>query len=156
MSDSLWPHELKHAGPPYPSPTPGVHSNSCPLSRWCHPNISSSVDLFSSCPLPQHESFPMRWLFTSGGQSIGASASTSVLPMNIQGWFSLGLTGLISLLSKGLSGVFSNTIVWRHLWHRHSNYLLEDFLSSVSPLPGHPTNHCYSNISKVHSDSLPP
>ena len=87
MSDSLRPHGLQDARPPCLSPAPGVYSNSCPLSRWCHPNISSSVDLFSSCPLPQHESFPMRWLFTSGGQSIGVSASASVLPTKIQDYF---------------------------------------------------------------------
>ena len=113
VSDSLWPHEPQHARPPCPSPTPGIHSNSCPLSWWCHPAISSSVIPFSSCPqsLPASESFPMSQLFTWGGQSIGASASASVLPMDIQGWFPFGLTGWISLHSKGLSKVFSNTTV---------------------------------------------
>ena len=98
VSDSLWPHELQHARPPCPSPTPRVHSDSGPLSRWCHPAISSSVVPFSSCPqsLPESESFPMSWLFSSGGQSIGASVSVSVLPTNIQGWFPLGLPVLIS------------------------------------------------------------
>ena len=116
MSDSLWPHGLKHARPLCPSPTPGVNSNSCPLIGWCHPTISSSVDPFSSCPqsFPASGSFQMSHLFTSGGQRIGVSASTSVLPMNIQGWFSLGWTCWISLQSKGLSRVFSNTTVQKH------------------------------------------
>ena len=104
VSDSLWPHELQHARPPCPSPTPGACSNSCPLSRWCHPTISSSVARFSSCPqsFPASESFPVSQFFTSGGQSFGVSASASVLPMNIQDWFPLGWTGLIYLKSKGL------------------------------------------------------
>ena len=103
LSNSLRPHESQHARPPCPSPTPGVHSNSRPLSQWCHPAISSSVVPFSSCPqsLPASESFPMSQLFTWGGQRIGVSVSTSVLPMNIQDWFPLGWTGWISLLSKG-------------------------------------------------------
>ena len=111
MSDSLWSHELQHARPPCPSPTPGVHSDSCPLSQWCHPAISSSVISFSSCPqAPQaSEIFPMSQLFAWGGQSIGVSASASVLPMNIQDCFPLGLTGWISLQFKGLSRIFSNT-----------------------------------------------
>ena len=110
MSDSLWPHGLQHSRLPCPSPTPGACSNSCPLSRWCHPTISSSVALFSSCPqfFPVSGPFPMTQLFASGGQSIGVSASAPVLPMNIQDWFPLGWTGWISLLSKGLSRVFSN------------------------------------------------
>ena len=92
VSDSLQPHEPQHARPPYPSPTPGVYPNSCPLSQWCHPTISSSVIPFCSCPqsFPASESFQMSQLFTSGGQRIGVSASTSVLPMNIQDWFPLG------------------------------------------------------------------
>ena len=107
MSDSLWPHGLQYARPPCPSPTPGVYPNSCPLSQWWHPTISSSVVPFSSClqSFPASGSFPMSQFFTSGSQSIGAS--TSVLPMNIQGLFSLGLNGLI-LHFKGLSRVFSN------------------------------------------------
>ena len=111
LSDSLWPHGLQHSSLPCPSLFPGVCSNSCPLSQWCHPTISSSVAPFSFCPhsFPESGSFPMSQLFTSGGHSIGTSAS--VLPVNIQGWFPLGLTGLISLLSKGLSRVFSSTIV---------------------------------------------
>ena len=116
VSDSLQPHESQHARPPCPSPTPGVYSNSCPSSRWCHPAISSSVVPFSSCPqpLPASGSFPMSQLFTWGGQSIGVSASASVLPMNTQDWSALGWTGWISLQSKGLSSVFSNTTVQKH------------------------------------------
>ena len=100
---------------PHPSPTAGVYSNSCPLSRWCYPTISPSVVPFPSCPqsFPASGSFPMSQFFTLGGQSIGASASASVLPMNIQGWFPLGLTGLI-LQSKGVSRVFSNITVQKH------------------------------------------
>ena len=111
VSDSLWPHELQHARPPCPSPNPRVYSNSCPSSRWCHPTISSSVIPFSSRfqSFPTSGSFPVSQFFTSDGQSIGVSASASVLPVNIQNWFPLGLTGLISLLFKGLSRVFSNT-----------------------------------------------
>ena len=113
VTNSLWPHELQHARLPCPSLTPGVCSNSCPLSWWCHPTISSSVTSFSSNlqSFPSSGSFPMSWLFTSGGQATGASAS--VLLMIIQVWFPLGLTGLI-LLSKGLSRVFSSTTVQRH------------------------------------------
>ena len=105
MSDSLRPHELQHALPPCPSPTPGVYSDSCSLSLWCHPTISSSVVLFFSCPqsLPASGFFQMSQLFASGSQSIGVPASTSVLPMNIQNGFRLGMTGWISLQSKGLS-----------------------------------------------------
>ena len=116
VSDSLWPHGLQHARLPCPSPTPGVYSNSCPLSRWCHPTILSSVIAFSSCleSLLASGSFQMSQLFTSCGQSIGVSASTSVLPMNIQDWFPLGWTGWISLQSRGLSRVFCNTTVQKH------------------------------------------
>ena len=116
VSISLRPHELKHARPPCPSPTAGVYPNPRPLSRWCHPTISSSVVPFSSCPqsFPASESFQMSQLFTSGGQSIGVSASTSVLPMNTQDWSPLGGTGWISLQSEGLSRVFSNTTVQKH------------------------------------------
>ena len=104
VSNSLQPHGLQHARLPCPSPTPGVYSNSCPLSQWCHPTISSSVVPFSSClpSFPASESFQMSQFFASRGQSIGVSASTSVFPMNIQDWFPLGWTGCISLLSKGL------------------------------------------------------
>ena len=113
MSDSLPPYELQHAKLPCPSPSPGVCSNSCPLSQYCHPAISSSSALFSSCPqsFPASGSFPVSWLFTSGGQSTGASASASVLPVNIQGWFPLELTALVSLQSNGLSRVFSSTTI---------------------------------------------
>ena len=116
VSDSLWSHESQHARPPCPSPTPRVYSNSCPSSQWCHPVISTSVFPFSSCPqsLPASGSFPMSQLFTWGGQSIGVSASASVLPMNIQDWSPLGWTGWISLQSKGLPRVFSNTAVQKH------------------------------------------
>ena len=116
VSDFLWPHELKHARPLCPSPSPRVHTNPCPSSWWCHPIISSSVVPFSSRlqSFPASGSFPMSQFFTSDGQSIGVSASTSVLPMNIQDWFPLGVTGLISLQSKGLSRVFFNTTVQNH------------------------------------------
>ena len=113
MSSFLQPHGLQHARPPFPSPTPEVYSNLCPLSQWCHPTISSSVVPFSSClqSFPASGSFPMSQFFTSRGQSIGISSLASVPPMNIQDWFSLGWTGWISLQSKGLSRVFSNTTV---------------------------------------------
>ena len=116
LSDSLWPHGPQHARPPCPSPIPGVYSNSCPLSRWCHPTISSSVVPFSSCPqsLPASGSFPMSQLFASVGKSIGVTASASVLPMNTQDWSPLGWTGWISLQSKGLSRIFSNTTVQKY------------------------------------------
>ena len=116
VSNSLRPHESQHPRPPCPSPTPRVHSNSCPSSWWCHPAISSSVIPISSCPqsLPASGSFPMSQLFTWGGQNIGVSASASVLPMNTQDWFPLGWTGWISLQSKGLSRVFSNITVQKH------------------------------------------
>ena len=115
MSDSLWPHELQHTRPRCPSPTPAIHPNPCPLSRWCHPTISSSVVPFSCLQsFPASGAFQISQLFTSGGQSIGVSASTSVLPMNTQDWSPLGWTGWISLQSKGLSRVFSNTTVQKH------------------------------------------
>ena len=113
VSDSLWPPEPQHDRPPCPSPTPGVHPNTCPSSRWCHPTITSSVVPFASCPqcFPASGSFLISQLFISSGQSIGVSASASVLPMNTQDWSPLGWTGWISLQSKGLSRVFSNTAV---------------------------------------------
>ena len=123
MSDSLRPHGLQHARLPCPSPSPGVCSNSCSLSQWCHPTISSSVIPFScpqsfpasgSFPMRASGSFPMSQSLVSDGQSIGVSALASVLSMNIQDWFPLGLTGLIFLLSKGLSRVLSNTTVQKH------------------------------------------
>ena len=115
-SDSSQTYGLQHTRPPCPSPAPGACSNSCPSSQWCHPAISSSVIRFSSRlqSFTASGSFPMRQLFASGGQRTGASASTSVLPMNIQDWFPLGWTGWISLQPKGLSGVFSNTTVQKH------------------------------------------
>ena len=112
VSDSLQFHRLQHSRLPRPSPSPRICSNSCPLSQWCHPTISSSVILFSS--FPASGSFPVTRLFASGGQSIGASASASVFLMNIQGWYPLELTGLIALQSKGLSKVFFNTTVQKH------------------------------------------
>ena len=131
MCDSLWPHGLQHTRLPCPSSSPRACSNSCPLSWWCHPIILSSVVHLSSCPqfFPASGSFLISWLFISGGQSIRASTSTSVLPKNIQGWFPLGLTGWISLQSKGLSKVFPNTTVQKHqffsaqlsLWEKSSH-----------------------------------
>ena len=120
VSDSLWLHELQHARPPCPSPTPRVYSDPCPLSQWCHPTTSSSVVPFSSLlqSFPASGSFPMSQLFASGGQSIGVSASASVLPMNTQDWSSLGWTGWTSLQSKGLSRVFSSTSVQNHQFFR--------------------------------------
>ena len=129
MSDSLRPHGLQHARLPCPSPTPRVCSNSCPSSRWCYPTISSSVIPFSSClqSFPASGSFRMSQLFASSSQSIGVSASASVLPMNIQDWFTLGLTGLISLQSnQGLSRVFFNTTV------QSISYLAFSFLYSLT------------------------
>ena len=116
VSNSLWPHESQHARPPCPSPTPRVHSNSCPSSWWCHPAIFSSVVPFSSClqSFPASGSFPMSQFFPWGGQSIGVSASASVPPMNTQDWSPFGWTGRISLRSKGLSRVFSNTTVQKY------------------------------------------
>ena len=115
VSDSLPPHGLQHTRPPCPSPTPGAYSNSCPSSQWCHPTISSSIIPFSCLQsFPASGSFPRSQRFASGGQSIGVSASASVLPMNIQDWFPLGLTGLISSLSRGLSRVLSNITVQKH------------------------------------------
>ena len=116
LSDILWPHGLQHARPPYPSPTPGACSSSCPLSQWYHPTISSSVVPFSSClqSFPASGSFKMSQFFPSGGQSIGILASASVLPKNIQDLFPLEWTGWISLQAKGLSRVFSNTTVQKH------------------------------------------
>ena len=116
VSNTLRPHESQHARPPCPSPAPGVHPDSCALSRWCHPAISSSVTPFSSRlqSFPASGSSPVSQFFASGGERIGASASASVLPMNIQDWSPLGWTGWISLQSKGLSRVFSNTTVQKH------------------------------------------
>ena len=120
MSSPLQPHELQHSRLLCSSLSPTICSNSCPLSRWCYLTILSSVAPFSFSvqSFPASGSFPMRRLFASGGQSFGASASASVLPMHIQGWFLLGLTGLISLQSKGLSRVFSSTTIWKHPFFR--------------------------------------
>ena len=132
MSGSLQPHEQQHTRPPYPSLTPGVHPNPCPSSRWCHPAISSSVIPFSSCPqsLPTSGSFLVSQLFASHGQSIGVSALASVLPMSTQDWSPLGWSGWISLQSKGLSRVFSNTTVQKHQFFgaQLSSKRIEQFL----------------------------
>ena len=148
VSDSLRPHETQHVKPPCPSPTPGVYSNSCQLNQWCHAPISSSVIPFSSHSqsFPSSGSFPMSQFFSSGGQSIRVSASASVLPVNIQDWFPLGWTGLMSLQSKGLSRVFSNTTVHKHqffsaqlsLWsssHIHT-WLLETKVLTIQTFVG--------------------
>ena len=121
MSDSVWPHGLQHARLSCPSPSLGVCSDSCPLNWWCHLTTSSSVVPLSSClcSFLASGSFPVSQLFSPGGQRIGASASAAVLPMNIQGWFPLGLTGLISLLTMELSRVFSSTTVRKHLFDAH-------------------------------------
>ena len=126
MSNSLQPHGLQHTRPPCPSPTPGVYLNSCPLSPWCHPTISSSVVPFSSCPqsFPASGSFLLSWLFTLGGKSIGTAAPASVLPMNTQDWSALGWTGWISLQSKGLLRVLSNTTVQKASMLRHSGFFI--------------------------------
>ena len=131
MSDSLRPHEPQHARPPCPSPTAGVHTNPYPLSQWCHPTISSTVITFSSClqSFPASGSFQMSWLFATGGQSSRASAS--VFPMNIQDWFPLGLTGLISLQSKELSRIFCNTTVQEYQF-----FSAQPYLWSISHFPG--------------------
>ena len=133
LSNSLRPHESEHVRPPCPSPTPRVYSNSCPSSRWCHPAISSSVTPFHSCPqsLAASGSFPMSQLFTRGGQSSGVSASASVLPMNTQDWSPLRWTGWISLQSKGLSRVFSNTIVQKHQFFLALSFLHSPTLTSI-------------------------
>ena len=132
VSDSLWPRGLQHTGPPCPSPTPGAYSNSCPSSQWCHPAISSSVVPSSSClqSFPALGSFPMSQFFVWGGQSIGASASASVVPMNIQDWFPLGWSGWISLQSKGLSRVFSNTTLQKHQFFS-TQFLCSPTLTSI-------------------------
>ena len=137
MSDSLWPPELQYTRDLCPSLSPRVCLNSCPVCLWCHPTISSSVP-FSSCPqsFPASESFPMIWLFTSGGQSIGTSASTSVLLMSIQGWFPSVLIGLISLLSMGLSRVFSSTAIKRIGWDKETTQPLAlDSILQLRNLP---------------------
>ena len=132
VSESLQPHELQHTRPPCPSPTPGVHPDSCPSSRWCHPAILSSVIPFSSCPrsFPASESFPVSQLFQSDGQSIGVSALASVLPKNTQDWSPLEWTGWISLQSKGLSRIFCNTTVQKHQFFG-AHFLYSPTLTSI-------------------------
>ena len=141
MSNSLWPHELQHARPPCPSPTPGVHPNPCPSSRWCHPTISSSAVPFSSChqSLPASGPFSMNQIFAWGGQSTGVSASALVLPMNTQDWAPLGWTGWISLQSKGLSRVFSN-IPFKSITSLALNFLYSPTLTSIHD---HWKNHSF-------------
>ena len=147
MSKSLWPHGLQHASLPCPLPAPEAYLNSCPLSWWFHPAISSSVIPFPSCPqsLPVSGSFPMSQLFTWGGQSIGVSASALVLPMNIQDWFPLGWTGWISLQSKGLTRVFSNTTVGKH-----------QFFNSQLSTPKHDywKNHSFDYMEICHQSKV--
>ena len=130
-SDSLWPHALQHTRPPCPSPARWAYSNSCPLSQWCHPTISSSVVPFPSSfqSFPASGSFQMSWFFASGGQSIGVSASASVLPMNIQDWFPLGWTGWTSLQCKGFSRVF--TPQFKTINSSVLNFLYSPTLTSV-------------------------
>ena len=137
MSDSLWPHELQPAGLPCPSLSPWACSNSCPLSQWWHLITSSSVTHFSSClqPFPASGSFPMSQLLTVGGQSTGVSASASVLSMNIQDWFSLGWTSWISLQSKGLSRVFSNTTVQKHQFFGTQLSVLYPYMTTGKTIP---------------------
>ena len=141
MSNSLQPCGQQHSRPPCLSPSPGACSNSCLLSQWCHPTISSSVALFSFClqSFPALRSFPMSQLFASGSQSVGVSASASVLPMNIQDWFPSGWTGLISWQSKGLSRVFSNTTVWKHQFLQCSAFFMVQ------------SSHPYMTTGKNHS-----
>ena len=138
---TLWPHRLQHTRLPCPSPFPGACSNSCPLSWWCHPTISSSVIPFSSCPksFPASGSFQMSQFFASGGQIIGVSASASVLPMNIQDRYPLRLIGLISLQIKGLSRVFSNTTVQKH----HSLALSFLYGSTLTSMHDYWKNHSF-------------
>ena len=135
MSDSLRHHELQHGRPPCPSSTPRVHPNPCPSSWWCHATISSSVVPFSSHPqsFPASGFFQMSQLFASGSQSIGVSASISVLPMNTQDWSPLGWTGWISLQSKGLSRIFSNTTVQKHQFFSAQLSLQSNFIGQTLP-----------------------
>ena len=181
MANSLQPHGLQPASLPYPSPVPRPCSNSCPLSWWCHPTISSSVVPFSSCleSFPELEAFPMSQFFASGGQSIGISASASVIPMNVQDWFPLGLTGWISLLSKGLTRVFSNTTVQKHQFfgaqlslstssHIHASDQIRSVTQSCPTLcdtmnrsmPGLPVHHQLPEFTETHvhrvSDAIQP
>ena len=135
VSNSLWPHGLQHARPPGPSPTPRVYSNSCPLSLWFHPTILSSVVPFSPClqSFPESGSFQMSQLFASGSQTIGVSASASLLPMNIQDWSPLGWTSWISLQSKGLSRVFSNaTVQKQYTFYCSSSSSIDQYVQDIS------------------------
>ena len=168
MSDSLWPHGLQHARLPCPSPSLGAQSNSCPSSWWCHPAISSSVIPFSSClqSSPASGSFQMSQFFASGGQRIGVLASALVLPINIEGWFPLGLTGLISLESKGLSRVFSNTTVQKHqffdaqpffmvqLWHLYTT-TRKTMALTIWPFVGKVTSLLFNTLSMFIVAFLP-
>ena len=153
MSNSLWPHGLPHTRLPCPSLSPRVYSNSWPLSEWSHPTVSYSVVPFSSCPqsCPASGSFPLSWLFTSGGLSIKASVSTLVLPMNNHCWFSLGLTGLISLQFRGLSRVFSSTTVWMYQFFGTQSSLWSNFHICIwlleKPYFDHMDRCCQSNVS---------
>ena len=156
----MWPHEVQQAGLPCSSVSRRVCSDSRRLSWWCYSTISFSVIHFSSCPqsCPASGPFPVSWDFTSGGQSIAASASASVLPMNIQGLFPLGLTGLVSLLSKGLSRVFSSTIVWKHQTFRRCSKLKEkrDVVALCSTctyknLPVLIFSHIFSSLTWIYS-----
>ena len=148
MPNSLQAHGLQHARLPCPSPTPGACLNSYPLSRWCHPTISSSVVPFSSClqSFPASGSSPVSWLFESVGPSIKASASAWVLPMNIQDWFPLGLTGLIFLQSKGLSRVFSNTTVQKHQFFGVQPFLRSSSHIHTWLLPSMDSTNCGPKI----------
>ena len=145
-------HELKHAGPPCPSPFPRVCPRPCPSSRWCLPTISSSVVLFSFClqSFPASGRFPMSWLFASGGQSIGASASASVLPMSIQGWFPLRLTGLISLLPNGLSRVYTYIYICVYIY-MYIHQLCPTLCDPVDcSMPGFPVYHQLMELAQTH------
>ena len=165
--DSLWPHGLQHARLPWPSPSPGVCSNSCSLSQWCYPTISSPVISFSSClqSFPTSGSFLMSQFFASGGQSIRASASASILPVNIECWFPLGLSGLISLLSKRLSRVISSTIrkhqffgVQPSLWsncHIHTWLLKKIIALTRQTFVGKVTTLLFNTMSRVVIAFLP-
>ena len=144
---TVWPHALQHTRLPCPLPSPGVCSDSCPSNQWCHLIISSCVTPFSSClqSFPASESFSTSQLFSSRGQNIGASVS--VLPMNIQGWFPLGLTSLISLQSKGLSRVFSNTIIWKHQFFCAQPSLWSNSHMTTGKTTG--KNHSFDHMSQV-------
>ena len=146
VSDFMWPHELQHSRLPCPLPAPGFHPNPCPLNQWCHPIISSSVIPFSSCPqsFPASGSFPMSQLFTSCGQSIGVSASTSVLPMNIQDWSLLGWTGWISL-EKAMA-THSRTLAWEVPWMEESG--------GLQSMGSHRVRHDWSNLAAAAAVSL--